>query len=597
MKVQIVHSGTTDRVTHISSQIDRDLNKMDVAKVSIIREDIDFDVTKFDDELLLRRDDGTLRFGGVITQENRNKGLIEFVAESYERYAVDTKPLPSSLPFESESDTNIIQDVISRVSEIDIEQINTVENSLDLNFHNVSPGKAIRKIREITGGEIKYTNRRKLIYKNEIGSNKTGTTLSPRNKNVSSINVSNWGKEEKITHIRMLGAGSGSQQVTAEVIADEYDPGVDKERWITKIDKSIDDSNMLRKKGKQIINEKYETRSDITVTVRSQVDVDLGDKFTINYPEEHVNNRAVRAVRIKEKYDNNGERYDVTFSNIEKQRETQREGVQRNLREMAVEEENEIFGLPQYEDPNNAGTETGVVYVTGDNPSYTRGIYTYDPEDSQWEMGSNQDLNDLRNLIIENRDLKYGNGDDDILFDASENVVPIDAIQTFALEHGEEIDAPPNAHHPTPDTSVGYVISDPDRANGYNEFINTGFRPQYVEFHSTFNKATPGNTYEEDEDELEQFITTGHSYGVGHGNNGDEQVVNMTTTSPGYPRGNKSYVNNGKIVYFEKERYDGGGIYTTEYVEAKFFSKSNNGFKITWPENDFKLSVVYKAFR
>ena len=597
MKVLIDHSSGVDRVEHISSEIDRDLNRMNVANIVVLREEVDFPIIEFEDEILLKDDDGSTIFSGVISQQNKKDGVIEFNVESFERLAKDAKPLPSSFPFENATDRKIINGVLDELDEIDPDTIQNLDNNLTIDFHNVSPGKAIRKIREITKGEIKYTKAKRLKYVSELGYDKTGTVLSPRLKNVSSIQVNTRSKSNKMTHIRMLGAGSGINQVVAESVADNYDPDAEKERWMTKLDKTINYSNMLKKKGDTIINEKYEVREDIRVVARQPITVNLGDKFTIDYPEEDVNNEQLRAVEVKEIYDSDGERYEAVFSNIEKERDTQVERTRKNMREQAVEEEFSSFGLPQYVDPNSAPADTGVIYVTGESNSYPRGIYTYNPDEGKWERGANQNLSNLTDRVLRNQDLKYGDGTNDVIYDYSEGFITPQVLPTVSFNHGDEIDAPPNAHHPTPKVEVGYIFVDTDRAPGYINTQSIGFKPQYIEFHSTFNKQNIGNTYEENENELEEFITTGHSYGVGHSQDDDDQVVSMNTTSPGYPRGNKSHIDDGYVVYLEREEYQGSGIYNTQRVKGKIYNTSGSGFRVEFEKNEFDASIIYKAFR
>lgn len=668
MKVEILVDNNYRTVDHISSEIKRSLNKQSIATVSVLRRDVEFNVKRFRDEIIIRDDNDDRLFAGVITEDSRKDGLIEYIVESYETYAKDSVPVPPNTQFTNDKDSDIMTELIDGspnnssnnldgVNELSTGNVANLDSEITKGFHNVSPAKCIRKVQEITGGEVKYDPNKNLVYKDNLGENK-GTILSPNRKNTSSINVWNRGKDEKATHIRMLGSGSGPNQVTADVVANEYDEDEDEERWITEVDKSISDSRILSKKGRQLIEERYNDIVDVNVVARPPVKVNLGDKFVINYPEEDIYKKEMRAVEVTEIYDSDGERYEATFSTLQKGRRTQSEQINKIVKESNVEQnENRVFGLPTFDNPKESNPSTGAIWVTGKAnvnsdgqilgpdfpPEYSRGVYTSsitnvqkvgesipageEPIDilqisEKYTRGSNQALNDLLDLTIINQDLKYGssypenfgtefaedhsnNYQSGVIFDSSskqinKDVLPkidIEDIDSNQLSHGDEITANPNDHHPAPDVEVGAIKSDTSKSKGYIQTIDVGFQPQYVDIHCIYNNESIGTVYSEDEDEFEEFITNGHSHGTGYGQEIEEQVVSMSTVSPGYPGGNKSISGDGAVIYMEEEIEQSPGTYNTNVTSASIHSFTSSGFRLVWTENDVNVTCTYRAFR
>lgn len=633
--------GTTS-VDVVRAETDKSLIRQSISKMSVLRKDVPSYITEYNSELRLIRDNGDIIFSGVITQQNRKEGLIEFVVQSYERYAKDASPVPALTNFEQVPDTKIIKDLIRGNKGAGVDQLNappgtlnSINSEITIEFNNISVAKCIRKISEITGGEIKYSSNKNIVYQDKLGEDKTSTVLSPSNKNTSSMNVNRRSGDQRATHIRMLGASSGPSQVTADIVADGYDPTEDREVWTTEIDKSINKSSLLKQKGQELINEKYDETIEISATVRPPEVVNLGDKFTIDYQKEGIDSVELRAVGVKQIFDSDGERYKTKFSTIEQDRRSQQQKTNKTVIESSISEDNsEIFGLPQYQDPSNASGDSGAIWVTGEvprddkgdirssnwPPDIERGIFTYELKgtstttrddgidiielNEEFTRGIGQQLADLANLNIEGRDLTFTNnrGPNETIFSYSngelaEEVIPsIDASRhDFSnVDHGEELPVNPDDHHQPPKVETGTLEVDTTEEYSYVETVDIGFRPTYIEIDCIYNKNSPGSVYSEDPNALEKFITSGHSHGIGHSSG---QVVNMSTVSPGFPGGNKSYTDNGKILHIEEEVDAGSGSFDTNITEAQLNSLKTYGFNIEWTYNDVPVTATYKAFR
>lgn len=616
MRVQIQKEGFSFSVDHIRSEVKRDLNKENVARVSVVRGDVQGEIEEGQDELKIKDGDGNNVFGGVIEDVDKQDALTEFFVESFERYARDAEPVPAGFGFDDATDEEIIVEALKEVDRLkhgdsededlirQVHDINTTDDNLEITYHHTSPARIIRKMRDITGGEVLYRPDKSILYTDELGSDKSDTTISPRRRNVSDISVRRRGGEETATHLRMLGAGNGETQAVAEVVADQYDPENDIEKWTTETDSSISNTNTLAKEGRRIIEEKYEVTVDVNTVVRG-VDVNLGDYFTIDYPEEDIENRVMRAVEVNEIHDREGHRYEATFSNVHQDRQSKDEEISERV-EQASREEDQIVGLPIYANLSSAPERLGVIYITGEDED-PQGIYRYDQNDDEFKRGSNSNIAELsdRNLrgnnITDDEITVYNSSNEEV----SNEVIPeiqrknlpseIGSIENYPLKHSEDLDTPPSAHHEPPKVDVGILTSDPDRAPNYIEFVETEFEPKYIEFHTLFHEAGVGQMFEEDEDE--ERIKNGYSHGYGTGDADSDQVVAMQMNSPDVEQANKSYVDNGYVGYIAYEEHQGAGFYETKEVSLQIYSIINDGFRVVWTDNDFQTPVIYKAFK
>ena len=378
MKVQIQKKENSYEVSHIRSSIKRDLNRENTAKISIVRDEVDFELEESKDEVQLL-DGSTKIFGGLLEDIDRRDGFIQLFVESFERYARDSKPVENSYSFDGDTDKNIIIETLKKVDTLahgdsesrnfinQVHSINNVDSEIQKSFSNVSPAKVIRKVRDITGGELKYTPDKKLIYKNEFGSDKTGTVISPRKKNISNINIQRRGGDDHATHIRMIGGGAdGQDRTVVDIEAQNFNEATDREIWTSETDISITSESTLERKGRQIIEEKYNATIDVTAIVRN-IDINLGDRFTINYPQKGIEEQEFRAVEFDEIFDNKGHRYNITFSNVSQNRKLVDEKIQQKI-ERGSREGKSKLGIEVYEQLSDAPKEEGLYYIKGPDP-------------------------------------------------------------------------------------------------------------------------------------------------------------------------------------------------------------------------------------
>lgn len=599
MNIRIERDGRVDLdIEHVASEVDKTLNEEYVATVTVIRTEIkDKDIRENEDELFIE-ENGSDTFGGLIKDiESGNGATVDIQVESFERYARDTIPTGPEISYNSANDSDIIKDAIDRVDELEPGNIQTLNNEISIEFNHSSPARMIRRVRELTGGEVSYNPDKTVDYIEEIGSNRTNITLSPNNQNITNISVRRMGGDSNITHLRMLGSGSGSNQLVAEVVSEDYEEG-ERKIWDTYTDSSVDDTTTLRSEGESRMKEMTESQIDIDATIRGP-DINIGDRFTITYEPENIFQEQLRTAEVVEKVDFNGRRYDCSFSTRALTRETEdqklHKDVQKTNRESGAE-----AGLPIYASTDTAPQRLGVIFVTGEQDEDPRGIYIYDDEEEKYKRGSNANISELSD-----RDLRGTNITDNgnVVYDGSAGGIqsgaisdPLGSIGNYPLEHGEDVDAPANAHHSSPMAHAGIISPDPDKSTGYYQFIETGFRPNYIEFITTSHFGDLGEelVYDEvDLDRINHCISKGYAYGI----NEDQQFVTNIVWSPGLAEANRTYSNKGEVVnsVFMQESPD-EQLVKQESI-ATLFSLSDNGFRLQWLSNDIESNIIYKAFR
>lgn len=198
------------------------------------------------------------------------------------------------------------------------------------------------------------------------------TTLSPKSQNVESFALTKTGGSKKVNHLRALGGGTGDAQLVVEVTADTYDASTDKEIWSTYTNKELTNSSTLREEAQELVNEMAKEYIEAKVTVRG-VEMNLGDTFPLKYPEEGIDTEA-QVVSVTKLKDTRGEYYEATVSTRELSRfDTAGKVVQDVSR---FNRSNAEKVISTYDDPTQAPQEEGtIVYVTGADSNYDRGIY------------------------------------------------------------------------------------------------------------------------------------------------------------------------------------------------------------------------------
>jgi len=311
-------SGGTNHVQIVEYEKDLVFNDQDIARV-FIRRDVfnESDVEKGVSKMWLVETEGTsttnAEFGGVLRDINRNGGVSEIIVESFERYSIDAQPTDSAERWENVNDTQIINDALSNISQISAGTIENVDSEISMLFNHSTQAKKIRDTAEVVGANVVYNSDQTLDYVNRRGSDRTGETLSPSSQNiVDDFKADKKGGGERVSHVRVIGTGEGKHQLTAEATASWFD-GSQRESWRVFSNKDISDQDSLDKYAQTLIQDLNEPEHiEVTTTLRN-IDVQLGDSFHVQYPEEDVD-RDMRIVELTEKVKPNGKTYEVTLS-------------------------------------------------------------------------------------------------------------------------------------------------------------------------------------------------------------------------------------------------------------------------------------------
>jgi len=327
-----------DHVQLSEAEIDEEFGKQDIARVFIKRGDLtEADVERGVTEMWIVEttgmSDADADFGGILRDISQNGSLTEFIVESFERYARDGTPTPGGERWTGVADSAIISDGVSEVSQLLVGTIDTVRSPMTMIFSHTSQAKKIRETEVAGGGELKYRPDKTVDYVAELGSDRTGTTLSPANQNlVGEFNAERKGGDADVTHLRIVGAGEGRAQQTVNFVPqdDPYDyendddfsnvnrytaghwSQGDRKEWDVRSNKDHTEINSLERLGETIVNDIQDAHIEATANIRG-LDVDLGDEFTVNYPEEDIDQTA-RVVKMTTKIDATGFVYQATLS-------------------------------------------------------------------------------------------------------------------------------------------------------------------------------------------------------------------------------------------------------------------------------------------
>jgi hypothetical protein len=308
--------GTVHTLSNSKTEKDEEFGLKDRARMFTTRDEINpIDYTKEEDEAkLVETSTGNVEFAGIIHDVKFSEGEAIIMVDGYEQDAHDEEYIKDQV-WSRQSDGTIIEGVIRNLDKLTASTIENISNNITQEFTDVSHAQAIRQVAEIAGGHPIYNYDRTVDYVSRRGRDRPNTVLTPSNRNIT---FSKPDKEDKrrTTHLRMIGAGT-----KVDVEAEWYEPE-DREAYTKNEDYShISDEDKLTNIGKQLISreEKFFTR--VTADIKN-IEVNLGDKFTVWYPEQDLNRtqsdgpdgERLFVTQLTTIYDNNGVTYNATLS-------------------------------------------------------------------------------------------------------------------------------------------------------------------------------------------------------------------------------------------------------------------------------------------
>lgn len=301
--------------SHVESTAHRKQNEMPTSQITVPRVEVNENPLDESDDEIFIRENGTDQYGGVLKNVLRvggsSTGTVQLITESFERYAKDAPPTaPKQKYEEGTSDKRIVQDALAGVDELSEGTIEEIESDVEVLFMHATRALQIRLMRALSKGEIRYNADKTVDYLLSVGSDKTGTVISPSNQNITDMRkLTRTGGPHK-THLRVVGAGNKS----VDVVADNFDPSSDREKWARALWKQVGTKRILRKLGKQLLSELQKVWLEVEAEVTG-IDPSIGDTFTIDYPEQDIDSRELRVAEMKTRRDDDGTHHDVTFSN------------------------------------------------------------------------------------------------------------------------------------------------------------------------------------------------------------------------------------------------------------------------------------------
>lgn len=465
----ITHAdGSVDQISALSIEEEYAFEKMDIASLYVDRPQVNGITLHEDRDEVEVYVDGSLTFGGVLRDVLRGGASVELVLDSYERLGADGERSEGGLRYEAVDDTLVYSDAIADVEDVTAGTVENVGGNLTFVFSYASPAKRIRTVAEAVNAEVMWNPDKTIDIVSSLGSDKSATTLSPSQQNISGeFNPERGGGDKHTTHLIMLGAGEGVNQVQATLVPDNdprdyegedrfdnvvrYTPDAwvdgDRTAWDSRVNKDIADPGTLADHGKVLIEELNREYLDVELTVEDQT-VELGDEFTISHPRENVD-QVLRATDVTRLVDKEGVRYETTFSNRRLSRQTETDKIVKD---------SDRFNLA-FEGTNVTMTTGGGRQPIHADTPYE--FWVYYPDEIQYEHRVN-----LRFVGLPYRSYTEGvyqdNVTDDGVITPQPGVIEDFEPLTYATIDGEPV--PLDGGYYYPESVIAYVDGEPASA-------------------------------------------------------------------------------------------------------------------------------------
>ncbi|PCR89327.1 phage tail protein [Natrinema ejinorense] len=331
LTLRIEHTdGTVSELDAIRASRTEDLDEQARAEATVYRSDwsnVEDDLDERNDKLFVAAG-GTDVFGGRFEDSQSEGGTVSVQLSSPETDASDAEPTPANLTYQNVADSTIVTDAITAVDTLSAGTIETVASAISYSASHASRSKQIRDQRKATGAEIRYNADWTVDYLDRRGSDRN-ITLGPAEGNIGDGFSKTLDIREEVTHVRALGAQDGPDQRTAEAVVSGYSAG-ERPVWRRVEDKEIIDQDRLEELAQTQVQEyDGEPRAiEVQATVFG-VDLALGDRVDVDYPEENIS-RSLRVVTLTTRWDGQGKTQQVTLSNRFRTRSSNQGDAKRN---------------------------------------------------------------------------------------------------------------------------------------------------------------------------------------------------------------------------------------------------------------------------
>lgn len=330
---------TTERVRRQPEQVDS-------AEVAVYRDawtDVEPSIDRVDDKAFIE-EDGTPIFAGRFDDWQYEGILVSVLVDSTKRDAVEAEPSGGNDVFDPQDDSSIVSTILGRVPTVAEGSVNTVTTGISFSESHASPGKSLEKLARDAGAELRWQPDFTLDYVDRIGTDRT-TTLRPADGNIFGEPRIDERIRETITHIRVLGAGEGTAQISAERVSSSYSSG-DRQKWAKFVDKEIQQQERADSLAEELLNEYDGDREylELELELPRSVDPSVGDRFPIELPESNIDT-TLRIMQLDRIIDEAGDRYRALFSNRDVSREQRGEQESRTVSEFAEGNAGQYYAL------------------------------------------------------------------------------------------------------------------------------------------------------------------------------------------------------------------------------------------------------------
>ena len=274
--------GTEQELTILDGSITNQYREQSHADVEVIRSEwreVEGDIDDIDDEFFIL-EGGSKEFGGRLVDTTNKSDHVLVEIGSFEEDALDAQPTDSTLKFVGVPDSDVVEDAISRIPELSVGTIDTLDTDVSVLFSNSSPAGMIREMQKTSRALVRY-NADKTVDYLERPSTITAR-VGPDESNVEDTFDVTANERDEFTHVRVLGSQEGEARIQAEAVVDSYDGG--RQSWRKYPDKSITSESRAQKIADEIVAE-AEEEEDRRIRVETVV---FGEQFSVGDRVETV---------------------------------------------------------------------------------------------------------------------------------------------------------------------------------------------------------------------------------------------------------------------------------------------------------------------
>jgi len=293
-------------------------------------------IDRLNDEFYLV-EDGSDEFGGRLRDFEFRGQLVSVLLDGPKRDALDAEPSGGNDVYDPQSDDGILtNEILPRMGTVSAGTISQQTASIPFSESQASPGKSVTKLAEATGAEVLYKPTGtpwELDYVGRLGSDRTGETLSPGDGLFGDPRVQEQTREN-VTHVKVLGAQSGTAQVSSTAVASGYNSTTDRAVYRNHADKDIQQQGRADDLAQRFVDE-YDGDPEFVeaeVLVEPSINPSLGDEFRVQIPKRNIDT-DLRITNLRRILDMAGERIRCVFSNRKLTRDVHGDRQQRSIDE------------------------------------------------------------------------------------------------------------------------------------------------------------------------------------------------------------------------------------------------------------------------